>query len=250
MKSYKLTIAYDGSHYSGWQTQDHKPSVAGALNKAFSNVFKHEMRILGASRTDAGVHALGQVARIKTDLIIAADRLKWAWNNALPGDITIRSLEEVADTFNPFCNVETKIYHYHFFVERPLPFIQRYGYFYPYKIDFDLLKKALNFFVGTHDFASFRNSEDTRENTIRTIDAISLEYLPRYKAYRITVIGQKFLRHMIRRIVGASLHIATKGISTFPLLQKVMDARNPAHTLPNAPAQGLMLYKIMYKTML
>ena len=247
MKTYKLTVAYDGSDYSGWQTQNHKPSVAGALNQAFANVFKHEMRVLGASRTDAGVHALGQIARIKTDLAIPAGRLKWAWNNALPTDIMIRSLELVDDSFNPFCNVDQKIYHYHFFTERPLPFIQRYGYFYPYKIDFDVLKTALQFFVGTHDFSSFRSSEDTRENTIRTIDAISLEYLPRYKAYRITIKGQKFLRHMIRRIVGASLSVASKGNDALPLLQKVMDACNPAHTLPNAPAQGLMLYKIIYK---
>ena len=247
MKIYKLIIAYDGSDYSGWQAQDHKPSVATALNQAFKKVFKSDMRILGASRTDAGVHALGQVARIKTDLALSAEKLKWAWSNALPADISIRSLEQTDDIFNPFCNVIQKIYHYHFFTERPLPFIQRYGYFYPYKIDLDLLNTALQTFVGTHDFASFRSSEDVRENTIRTIDAISLEYVPRYKAYRITVIGQKFLRHMIRRIVGASLHVATKGFSALPLLQKILHARNPAHTLPNAPAQGLMLRKIIYK---
>jgi tRNA pseudouridine38-40 synthase len=247
MRTYKLIIAYDGSAYSGWQAQDHAPSIAGALNHTFKTVFKHEIKVLGASRTDAGVHALGQVARIQTDLDISADKLKWAWNNALPADIIIRSLEMVNDSFNPFCNVEQKIYHYHFFTQRPLPFTQRYGYFYPYKINFDILKQALHFFVGTHDFASFRNSEDTRENTVRTIDHITLDYLPRYKAYRITIKGQKFLRHMIRRIVGASLCIATKGPDALPLLQKTMDACNAAHTLPNAPAQGLMLYKIIYK---
>ena len=246
MKMYKLIIAYDGSDYSGWQAQDHAPSVAATLNHAFKTVFKHEMKVLGTSRTDAGVHALGQVSRIQTNLAISTDKLKWAWNNALPGDIIIRLLELVNDSFNPFCNVEQKIYHYHFFTERPLPFIQRYGYFYPYKLNFDILKQALNFFVGTHDFASFRSSEDTRENTVRTIDSITLEYLPRYKAYRITVKGQKFLRHMIRRIVGASLFLATKNSDPLPLLRKTMDTCNPAHTLPNAPAQGLMLYKIIY----
>ncbi len=246
MKVYKLIIAYDGSDYFGWQDQPEKPSVAAALNRAFTTVFKIEMKVLGASRTDAGVHALGQVARIKTDLAITPDRLKWAWNNALPADITIRSLEEIDNSFNPFCNVAQKIYHYHFFTERPLPFIQRYGSFYPYKIDFDLLRQALQFFVGTHDFCAFKSSEDTRTNTVRTIDAISLEYVPRYKAYRITVTGQKFLRHMIRRIVGASLAVASKNGHTLESLQKIMDACDPRHTLPNAPAQGLMLYKIIY----
>lgn len=248
MKTYKLTIAYDGLDYSGWQAQNHKPSIAQALNHAFTKVFKTEMRVLGASRTDAGVHALGQIARIKTDLNISTEKLQWAWNNALPADISIRSLELADDTFNPFCNVEQKIYHYHFFTERPLPFMQRYGYFFPYKLDFELLRAALQVFIGTHDFASFRSSEDVRENTVRTIDTINLEYLPRYKAYRITVKGQKFLRHMIRRIVGASLHVATKDNSALLVLQKVLAARNPAHTLPNAPAQGLMLRKIIYRS--
>ena len=267
IKIYKLIIAYDGSDYFGWQDQPEKPSVARALNHAFTTVFHTDMKVLGASRTDAGVHALGQCVRIKTNLAIAPDRLKWAWNNALPADIMIRSIELVDDSFNPFCQVEQKIYYYHFFTERPLPFVQRYGYFYPYTIDFDLLRQALQFFVGTHDFCSFKNSEDTRENTVRTIDSISLEYLSRYKAYRITVKGQKFLRHMIRRIVGASLSVASssatlsprlqsggkawgdrsKNNHTLELLRTIMDARNPRHTLPNAPAQGLMLYKIIYK---
>lgn len=247
MKTYKLIIAYDGTNYSGWQAQDHKPSVAGALNAAFTKVFKADIRVLGASRTDAGVHALGQVVRIQTDLAIPAEKLKWAWNNALSPDISIRSIEQVSEDFNPFCNVTQKIYHYHFFTERPLPFLQRYGYFYPYKIDIEFLRTVLQTFVGTHDFASFRSSEDVRTNTIRTIDAITLEYLPRYKAYRITVKGQKFLRHMIRRIVGASLSIAYQGSAALPFLHKVFAACNPRHTLPNAPAQGLMLYKIFYK---
>ncbi|HSC24698.1 MAG TPA: tRNA pseudouridine(38-40) synthase TruA [Candidatus Babeliales bacterium] len=247
MQSYKLVVAYDGSAYFGWQAQLHKSSIAATLNYAFKAAFKTEVKVLGASRTDAGVHALGQIAYIKTDLSIISDRLKWAWNNALPADIMIRSLEPVNDSFNPFCNVEQKIYYYHFFTERPLPFVQRYGYFYPYKIDFDMLRQALQFFVGTHDFCSFKSSEDLRINTIRTIDSITLEYLPRYKAYRIVVKGKKFLRHMIRRIVGASLSVASKNNHSLQLLQDIMIACNPRHTLPNAPAQGLMLYKIIYK---
>lgn len=247
IKTYKLIIAYDGSDYFGWQNQQHKPSIAAALNHAFITVFKKEMKILGASRTDAGVHAMGQVARVKTDLSITPEHLKWAWNNALPADIIIRSIKLVEDAFNPFCNVAQKIYYYHFFTERPLPFIQRYGYFYSYPINFELLNRALQFFIGTHDFCAFKSSEDTRKDTVRTIDTITFEYLPRYKVYRITVKGQKFLRHMIRRIVGASLSIASKNRHSLELLHHVMASQDPRHTLPNAPAQGLMLHKIIYK---
>ena len=247
MKSYKLVVAYDGSDYSGWQAQDHKPSVAQALNDAFKQVFKTEMRVLGASRTDAGVHALGQVVRIKTDLAIPVDRIKFAWNNTLPCDIVIRSIQLVDDSVNPFCNVVQKTYFYHFFLERPLPFLQRYGYYYRYNVDMDLLRQALQFFVGTHDFCSFKSSEDVRTNTIRTIDFINLEYIKRYKVYRITVKGQKFLRHMIRRIVGASLAIASRPGYTVAMLKDVMDKCDPGHILPNAPGKGLLLYKIIYK---
>ena len=247
MKSYKLIVAYDGSDYFGWQDQPEKASVAGALNNAFATVFKKEIKVLGASRTDAGVHALGQVVRIKTDLAITPERLKWAWNNALPADISIRSVQLAQESFNPFCDVSQKIYYYHFFLERPFPLVQRYGCYYPYKVDMDLLQQALQFFVGTHDFCSFKSSEDTRANTIRTIDSISLEYIKRYNVYRITVTGQKFLRHMIRRIVGASLSVASQRGNTLEFLKQIMDACDPRHTLPNAPAKGLMLYKIMYK---
>jgi tRNA pseudouridine38-40 synthase len=245
-KTYKLIVSYDGSAYSGWQVQHGKPSIAETMNHLFARVFKKEIKVLGASRTDAGVHALGQVVRVKTDLSITPEKLRWAWNNSLPEDISIRSLELVDDTFNPFCHVQQKIYYYHFFLERPSPFLQRYGYYHAYPTDIQLLEQALQCFVGTHNFASFRSSEDTRPDTIRTIDAITLTHFKRYNIYRITVKGQKFLRHMIRRIVGASLAIASRPGVSIQLLHDTMKKCNPGHTLPNAPAKGLLLYKIIY----
>lgn len=247
MKTYKLVIAYDGSDYFGWQGQVDRPSVVQTLENAFKLVFKKEITVLGASRTDAGVHAVGQVARVKTDLEIATSTLQWAWNNALRNGIVIRSLECVEDSFNPFCDVVQKTYYYHFFLERPLPFMQRYGYYFPFKTDTELLKKALECFVGTHDFVAFRSSEDQRKDTIRKIDSISLEYIKRYNVYRIIVKGQKFLRHMIRRIVGASLTVASRSGFSIENIKSVMKSGNPAHTLANAPAHGLLLYKIRYK---
>ena len=246
MKTYKLIVAYDGTHYCGWQFQKEKPSVVQVLNNTFLSAFKKKVKVLGASRTDAGVHAAGQVVKVVTDLPILPAKLQWAWNNALPPDIKIRRLELVDDSFNPFHNVEQKIYFYHFFLERPLPFLHHYGYFYPYTINIEDLSRALQLFVGTHDFASFRSIEDTREDTVRTIDSISLEYIKRYNVYRVTVKGQKFLRHMIRRIVGASLSAVTKHKDYKQIICKVLEAKNPSHDLANAPAKGLMLYKIIY----
>lgn len=243
---YKLIVAYDGSDYFGWQVQKEKPSIAQALNEAFFKVFKKEIKVLGASRTDAGVHAWGQVVRIATDLSIAPETLRWAWNNALSSAIMIRSLEIVDKKFNPFCNVVQKVYYYHFYLERPVPFMRNYGYFHPYKVDLSILQQALQCFVGTHDFASFRSSEDTRLETIRTIDYIDCKYLKRYNVYRITIKGKKFLRHMIRRIVGASLSISSLPHKDIDMLKKIMEAKDPGHILMNAPAKGLMLYKIFY----
>jgi len=246
MNHYKLVIAYDGTDYCGWQEQKNKLSIAGTLKKAFRIVFAKEVSILGASRTDAGVHALGQVALCKTGLDIPIQKIKQAWNNALPSNVVIRSLQQKQLLFHPCHNVKQKTYHYHFFLNRPLPFLSRYGWFYPYSVDSTMLKKALNFFVGTHDFVSFRSSEDIRKNTIRTIDIISLTYIKRFKIYRITIKGQKFLHHMIRRIVGASMAVASRDNRSLHILQEIMAAQNSNNFLPNAPPKGLLLYNITY----
>jgi len=246
MNHYRLVIAYDGTDYCGWQEQKNKPSVTQTLKKTFSVVFAKEVSILGASRTDAGVHALGQVALCKTDLNIPTQKMKQAWNNALPSDIVIRSLQQKQPQYDPYHKVKQKTYHYHFFINRPLPFLSRYGWYYPYPIDKTILKKALHFFIGTHDFVSFRSSEDIRQNTVRTIDFISLTYIKRFKVHRITIKGQKFLHHMIRRIVGASMAVASRNNRSLDILQKVMAAKNHNNFLPNAPAKGLLLYNITY----
>lgn len=247
MHSYKLTIAYDGTGYCGWQEQKNKPSITGELKKVFNQAFGKKVSIVGASRTDAGVHALGQVVLCRTGLYLPPQQLQQAWNNVLPKHIVIRSLEQAVLTFHPFYGVEQKTYYYHFFVNRPLPFLARYGWYYPYPIDHAMLKQALNVFVGTHNFASFRNGKDTREDTMRTIDEISLIYLKQFSVYRIIVKGKKFLRHMIRRIVGASIAVASvNNKASIDLLKKIMLAENPNHFLPNAPAHGLLLYNIIY----
>src|SRR5438128_2334288 len=149
MAVYKMVVAYDGTAYAGWQIQPDAVAIANVLQTTFFHVFHKSIKIIGASRTDAGVHALGQVASFVTDLSLDAKSMKKAWNNSLPGDILIRSLEKAADTFHPQCMVRQKIYWYHFFVERPLPFVQRYGHYVYKKVDITALQKSLALFVGT-----------------------------------------------------------------------------------------------------
>lgn len=243
---YKIIVSYDGTDFSGWQFQPHAPSVIQALQDVFAHVFGSPIKILGASRTDAGVHALGQVAVFSTDLGMDAQRMLGAWNDALPASIVIRALEQVPDNFHPMYCVKEKTYWYHFFLKRPLPFVERYGWYFRYSIDFKKLEQALNIFVGTHDFRSFCTGTDMGENTVRTINSIKLVYIKRFGAWRIEFKGPGFMRHMIRRIVGACMQVAAKEDFSLDYIENVLAQKNPKQILVNAPAKGLCLVKVRY----
>ncbi len=244
--NYKMIVAYDGTDYHGWQQQQHCSSIAQTLQDYFKRIFNRSITVIGASRTDAGVHAAGQVVLFTTDLRIDLSAMEKAWNNILPPAILIRSISRVDDTFFPQRNVRQKIYHYHFFLERPLPFAARYGWYYRYPVSLEKLRDCLQAFVGTHDFRSFCTLEDKSKNTIRTIDSITVEYLPKFKVFRISVRGYSFLHYMIRRIVGAALEVASRDYLDRSVLEKALAEKNPQQSLPKAPAHGLLLYKIFY----
>ena len=246
MAVYKMVIAYDGTAYHGWQRQPNAITVVQVLEATFKAVFKQEIILSGASRTDAGVHALGQVASFALNTQIAPDRLMFAWNNALPHDIVIRSINIVSDDFNPRRKVFSKTYHYTFFNQRPLPFGQQYGWYYSRSVDLEVLQQALQLFVGTHDFRSFCTGYDM-QSTIRRIDSIHLEYDEILQAHRIVIQGPGFLRYMIRRIVGASLAVASKDQFSCQDIVVALEKKDPAQLLPNSPAKGLLLYKIVYE---
>ncbi len=246
MAVYKMVVAYDGTAYHGWQKQPEDISVVQVLEQSFFSVFKQKISITGASRTDAGVHALGQVASFTLDMMIAPDRLKFAWNNDLPADVLIMSIELTSDTFNPRHGVISKTYHYLFFTHRPLPFVQQYGWYFSRPVDLNILQQALQRFVGTHDFRSFCTGYDMH-STIRTIDSIDVEYDDTKQAHRIVVKGPGFLRYMIRRIVGAALAVASKDQFTCEDISIALAKKDPAQILPNSPAKGLLLYEIKYE---
>jgi len=247
MKRYKLTIAYDGTGYHGWQIQPKLTTITGLLQDHFYRTFQMPCQLVGASRTDAGVHALGQVAECRTNFDLEPEKLFYAWNNILPDDIVIRSLEKTRETFNLYKQVDYKIYYYHFFLKRPLPFVQRYGWFFRYPVDINKLSEALQIFVGTHDFRSFCTGDEMGTNTIRTINSTSIDYFRRFGLYRIAIKGPSFLRYMIRRIVGASIEVASRTNLSIEVLNKALAKKDPRLLLPNAPAKGLLLYKIVYK---
>lgn len=246
MIRYKITVSYDGTRYHGWQIQPQSLTISQVLQDHFEKVFKKKIKIIGASRTDAGVHAFGQVAAFNSDIDIDAQKMCQAWNRSLPEDITIRDINMVEDEFHPQANVKFKIYYYHLFVKQPMPFYSRYGFLPGWNFDLDILKAGLNIFIGTHDFRSFSTGYE-QEDTIRKIDAIYLIYLKKFKTYQIQIIGQSFLHHMIRRMLGASLDISYSRNRSIEELKKALEEKNPHQNFTTAPAKGLILRKIVYE---
>lgn len=247
MQRYKMVLAYDGTAYYGWQAQSSLPTIESTLSQTFRRIFNADIRMLGASRTDAGVHALGQVARFDTSIVVDAADMLHAWNNRLPDDIVIHSIEPVSNTYHPHHNVDRKTYYYHFFTERPLPLYQRYGIYYRQPLSIERVQEALRMFIGTHDFRSFTVAKDARQDTIRTIYDIQLSYIDEYGCYRIVITGNKFMRHMIRRLVGAALYVGAHPEFSLLQLHVIFKANDARHYLPNAAAKGLLLRSIQYK---
>lgn len=248
MKKFKIKIAYDGTNYEGWQSQPHNITVSDKLETQFFKVFKKRISIIGASRTDAGVHALGQIAIFKSDLELDPQKLMFIWNKSLPEDIKIRTLEEAPLDFHPMYNVEQKTYLYNLFLKRPLPFIARYGWHYEmiHKVDIEKFHACLSIFKGKHDFRSFCKLEGNQD-TIKVINSIELKNFNRYGILQVKICGQSFLRFQIRRMIGAALDIARRPHLSTEYIIEMLNNPCGKQELLKADAQGLCLYRINYK---
>jgi len=245
----RMVVAYDGTDFLGWQTQPRGKTIARTLEETFSAVFKQRISLLGASRTDAGVHALGQVVLGRTDFCIDPERMRFAWNSSLPRDIIIRSLEFVDERFHPFHDVEAKTYYYHFFLRPPLPHVARYGwhFYYMNAVRFDLLERCLKLYEGTHDFSSFCTLEtDNPQEAVRTIFSVRLSKINKWGMGRIAVVGKSFVRFQIRRMVGAAFDVARRPGWTEQTIVQMLAKPDPQQELFRAEASGLCLRKIVY----
>ncbi len=244
-----MIVAYDGTDFEGWQPQPHKNTVCDTLSHAFRHIFHHDAHIFGGSRTDAGVHALGQVAQLETQANIPLNRMLKAWNDGVGPSITIRSLEQVPDDFFPMHDVLYKEYYYHLFLKRPLPFIARYGWFYHFieSVDVEKFAQCLMLYKGEHDFRSFCKLEEER-STIRTVHEISMQYLPRFGALQIKITGSGFLRFQIRRMIGYAIDVARRKNLSVDYIAEILKNPNPQQTLLKAEASGLCLRRIVYSS--
>ena len=201
MKRVGLVVAYDGTNYSGWQIQPNGITIQGVLNDTLSDLLGEKIEIMGASRTDAGVHALGNVAVFDTNTRIPGEKISYALNQRLPEDIRIQLSEEVEPDFHPrYCDSE-KTYEYRILNRKfPVPTERLYSYFYHYKLDVDKMREATSYLIGRHDFASFCGTGAQVKSTVRTITGIDV--WRDGDIVTIRVKGEGFLYNMVRIIAG------------------------------------------------
>ncbi|MGO5051529.1 tRNA pseudouridine(38-40) synthase TruA [Lachnospiraceae bacterium LCP25S3_G4] len=245
MKRIKLTIAYDGTNYCGWQVQPNGITIEAVINEKLCQLTGEQIEIIGASRTDSGVHALGNVAVFDTETTIPPNRIANALNQRLPEDILIVASEEVALTFHPrYCNSK-KTYEYHIINSRiPLPTKRLTNYFVTYELDIEKMREAAVYLVGEHDFASFCNIKTTVQSTVRTIT--ELEIIADGENITIRITGKGFLYHMVRIIVGTLLRVG-RGFYQPEQVKEILEAKNRKAAGVTAPAHGLLLVEIAYE---
>lgn len=245
MKKIGLIVAYDGTNYCGWQVQPNGITIQGELNRCLSELLGEEIETIGASRTDAGVHAMGNVAVFDTNTRIPGEKISYALNQRLPEDIRIQLSEEMPLDFHPrYCD-SVKTYEYRILNRRfPVPTERLYSYFYHYKLDVEKMRAATSYLIGRHDFASFCGSGAQVKSTVRTIRSIEID---RYEdMITIRISGEGFLYNMVRIIAGTLIEI---GNGQYPpeRMKKILDARDREYAGPTAPARGLTLLGIQFE---
>lgn len=245
MKRIKLTVAYDGTNYCGWQLQKNGVTIEQRLNEAITQLTGEPAQVIGASRTDAGVHAMGNVAVFDTETRIPPEKLAYALNGRLPEDIRIQSSEEVPPDFHPRKANCVKTYEYRIWNHRfENPVKRLYDYFVFLLLDIEKMKEAAAYLAGEHDFCSFASSGSQAEETVRRI--YGLEVLKEGPEIILRVRGDGFLYNMVRIIAGT---LVQAGIGAFPPshVREILEARDRQAAPQTAPAKGLTLVGIAYE---
>ncbi len=245
MKRIKLTIAYDGTNYCGWQIQPNGITIEEVINKALEKLTGEPILVIGASRTDSGVHAMGNVAVFDTETTIPAEKIAVALNQKLPKDIVIVKSEEVPLDFHPrYCDC-SKTYEYHIInTQIPVPTKRLTNWFVSYELNIDKMRQAAGYLIGEHDFVSFCNVRTDVENTVRTITA--LDILTEGNEITIRITGEGFLYNMVRIIVGTLIRVG-RGFYEPEKVKEILEAKDRKAAGVTAPANGLMLMNIDYK---
>lgn len=245
MKRVKLVVAYDGTNYHGWQVQDNGITIEEVLNRTISELVQEDIKVIGASRTDAGVHACGNVAVFDTESRIPGDKFSFALNQRLPEDIRIQESCEVDADFHPRYADTVKTYEYNILNRRfELPSKRLYAAFCYYPMDIERMNQAAAYLVGEHDFKSFCSAGAQVQTTVRTIYAVNVTKEDDMDHIRIT--GNGFLYNMVRIIAGTLMQVGT-GLMEPEQVKEILEARDRSKAGPTAVAKGLTLVEIRYE---
>ena len=245
MKRFKLTVAYDGTDYCGWQIQPNGVTVEEVLNRKLSELTGENITVIGASRTDSGVHALGNVAVFDSDTTIPADRIACAVNCRLPDDIVVVKSEEVPPGWHPRYRDSVKTYEYCILNRQmPDPIRRRTSFFVSYPLDAEKMREAAEYLKGEHDFKSFCNIRTDVEETVRTI--YDLDIIKDGDLLRIRIRGNGFLYNMVRIIVGTLLRVGREYYEPSHV-RDILEAKDRERAGITVPPQGLFLVEIAYK---
>lgn len=244
MKNVKLTIEYDGTNYSGWQIQKNVITIEQVLEKNLNYITGENIKVIGSSRTDAGVHARGFVGNFFTESKIPSDRFRNILNSKLPKDIVILNSEEVELSFNSRFNSKGKTYSYTILNTPQRPAIGRnYVYYFRKNLDIELILEASRKFIGTHDFIAFKSSGGNTKTTIRTIN--NLEVIKRNDYIIFSITGDGFLYNMVRIIIGTLIEVGLKKI-TPNNIKDILLSKDRNMAGPCVPPGGLCLEKVYY----
>ena len=249
--NFKLLIQYDGTDFHGWQVQDNERTVQGELQRVLSLIEGADVGVCGSGRTDAGVHAEGQVANIKMQKQFTPEKLRAAINGNLWRDVRILSVEKAADDFHARFSAKGKTYLYRV-VNAPVvsPFWSRYAHHEARPLDANRMNDAARLFLGEHDWTAFSSAQSDGESRVRTISEFSVETVWDARAHAVIIefriTGSGFLRYMVRSIVGTLLEVG-RGEKDFDTIQTAIITGDRNLAGVTAPAQGLTLLKVFYE---
>jgi tRNA pseudouridine38-40 synthase len=252
MRHFKLTIAYDGTDFHGWQIQASKPTIQGEIVNVLHRITQESIVLHGAGRTDAGVHALGQVGSFRTQAALSAGEFQRALNALLPPTIRIVNAEEVGPDFHARWSARGKIYRYRLYRGKVVPpMLWRYVLHYPFPLDEDAMRAAAARFVGTRDFASFAAStgseeDDKERSTEREIYSAELVRSADNEELIFTVRGRSFLRYMVRKMMGTLLDVG-RGKLKPEDIDMLYELRDRSKSGPTVPPQGLCMVAVEHE---
>lgn len=249
MRNIRLIVAYDGTDFHGWQIQPDAPTIQGCLEDALRKLTGSRVPVCGSGRTDAGVHALHQVANFHTESAIPCARMIKALNDLLPPTVRIKNASEVPPQFHARYDVLSKTYRYRIVTAAVCsPLLWRFVCHHPYPLDRVRMTQAVAFLEGEHDFSSFAAAgpeEDDAKSRVRAIFRSRLLWRPKSSMLVFEITGKGFLRYMVRNIVGTLLEVG-KGKRDPDDIPCILAARDRAQAGPTAPAQGLCLIDVVY----